>query len=116
MKLESVSGLSQHALIIDVAAKIILADNIASLMCTAAAAAVPQVARRCNRAYAAQVCARMLAPVLLWIGDAAALVGDAIALMARWPACCSASSPDDVVRDPRITSSLIQVRRTRDEV
>jgi hypothetical protein len=82
MKLESVSGLSQHALIIDVAAKI-LADNLASLMCTAAAAAAPQVARRCNRAYAAQVCARMLAPVLLCIGDVASLVGDAIALMAR---------------------------------
>lgn len=82
MKLESVSGLSQHALIIDVAAKI-LADNLASLLCTAAAAAAPRVARRCNRAYAAEVCARMLAPVLLCIGDVAALASDAIALMGR---------------------------------
>jgi hypothetical protein len=36
MKLESISGLSQQALIIDVAAKV-LADNITSLMCSAAA-------------------------------------------------------------------------------
>ena len=36
LHLEVVSGLSQQALIIDVAAKV-LADNIASLMCAAAA-------------------------------------------------------------------------------
>ena len=39
--------------------------------------------RHCNRAYAAQLTSRMLAPVLLCIGDAAALVADAINLMAR---------------------------------
>ena len=54
MKLESVSGLSQHALLIDVPAKV-LADNIASLMCTAAEreADLPARDRRCNRTYAA---------------------------------------------------------------
>ena len=83
MRLESVSGLSQHALMVDVAAKI-LADNLASLMCAAAAAAMPSNdTRHCNRAYAAQLTSRMLAPVLLCIGDAAALVADAINLMAR---------------------------------
>lgn len=83
MRLESVSGLSQHALMVDVAAKI-LADNLASLMCAAAAAAMPSNdTHHCNRAYAAQLTSRMLAPVLLCIGDAAALVADAINLMAR---------------------------------
>lgn len=83
MRLESVSGLSQQALIVDVAAKV-LADNLACLMCTAAAAAaaLPET-RRCNRSYAAQLTARMLAPVLLCIGDVAALVVGAIDLLAR---------------------------------
>ena len=48
--LEAVSGLSQQALIIDVAAKV-LADNIASLMCAAASrhAELPARSRKCNR-------------------------------------------------------------------
>jgi hypothetical protein len=82
MRLESVSGLSQQALITDVAAKV-LADNLAALLCTAAAAAVPDKQCRCNRAYAAQLTARMLAPALLCIGDVAELVAQAIDLIAR---------------------------------
>ncbi len=52
---EAVSGLSQQALIIDVAAKI-LADNITSLMCAAAAdrAGLLARSRKCNRAYDAR--------------------------------------------------------------
>ena len=48
--LEAVSGLSQQALIIDVGAKV-LADNVASLMCAAAAehADLPARSRKCNR-------------------------------------------------------------------
>jgi len=84
MRLESVSGLSQHALLIDVAAKI-LADNIAALMCTAAAADADLAnrSRRCNRTYASRVTAKMLGPVLLWIGDVVAVIRDALALMGR---------------------------------
>ena len=57
-ELESVSGLSQHALIIDVAAKV-LADNLASLLCRCAmdddpdSAADQPAKRQCNRGYAA---------------------------------------------------------------
>jgi hypothetical protein len=52
LHLEAVSGLSQHALLIDVAAKV-LADNLTALMCLAAqsdADMPPQ--RRCQRTYA----------------------------------------------------------------
>ncbi len=54
MALEAVSGLSQQALIIDVAAKV-LADNLSSLLCAAAAAQhnFPARSRKCNRSYAA---------------------------------------------------------------
>jgi len=77
MKLESVSGLSQHALMIDVAAKI-LADNIASLLCNAAAEQAgwdadahlaTQPTRRCNRTYAADAIRRVLPRLLLIVGD-----------------------------------------------
>lgn len=70
MGLEAVSGLSQHALIIDVAAKI-LADNIAALLCHAAAAEhdLTTHARKCNRSFAAKAIARVLPGVLLGIGD-----------------------------------------------
>ncbi len=70
MKLECVCGLSQHALLIDVAAKV-LADNLASLMCNAAAQLVglPAKSRRCNRAYAAALLHRELPRLVLLIGD-----------------------------------------------
>lgn len=83
MHLESVSGLSQHALLIDVAAKI-LADNLASLMCAAAAAQADlELSHRCNRSYAAGLTARVLAPLLLGIGDVLEIVRDALGLLAR---------------------------------
>jgi hypothetical protein len=49
LHLEAVSGLSQQALIIDVAAKI-LADNITSLMSAAASEQAALPARSCVRA------------------------------------------------------------------
>jgi len=64
--LESVSGLSQQALIIDVAAKV-LADNLASLMCQAAAktARLDARQRKCKRSYAAVFLQRLLPRALL---------------------------------------------------
>ena len=84
MHLECVSGLSQHALLIDVAAKV-LADNLASLMCSAAAAQLQpdDTPRRCNRSYAAGLTARVFAPVLLWIGDVVGAIHDAFGLLGR---------------------------------
>ena len=84
MRLENVSGLSQqHAMLIDVAAKI-LADNLASLVCTAAAAqAGLGPSRHSNRSYAAGLTARIFAPVLLGIGDVLGCVRDALGLLAR---------------------------------
>jgi len=82
MKLECVSGLSQQALLIDVAAKV-LADNLASLMCIAAAqqANLPAASRRCNRAYAAALLQRTLPRLILLIGDFIAAVADALHLL-----------------------------------
>ena len=70
LKLECVSGLSQQALIIDVAAKV-LADNLAALLGTAAAqhAELPAQSRRCNRTYAAALLQGSLPRLLLLIGD-----------------------------------------------
>lgn len=83
MKLESVSGLSQHALLIDVAAKV-LADNLASLLCAAAAhqAELHSVSRRCNRTYAAALLQRTLPRLVLLIGDFAATLDDVLHLLA----------------------------------
>jgi hypothetical protein len=82
MKLECVSGLSQHALLIDVAAKV-LADNLASLMCIAAAqqADLPGASRRCNRAYAAALLQRTLPRLVLLIGDFFATLAEALRLL-----------------------------------
>ena len=85
--LEAVSGLSQQALIIDVAAKV-LADNLASLICLAAqaqrqdAATPATVPRRCNRAYAAHAMQRMLPAVLLFVGDVITTIDNTIDLLA----------------------------------
>ena len=83
MKLESVSGLSQQALLIDVAAKV-LVDNLASLLCNAASiqADLPARLRKCNRSYAATFVADLLPRLLLLIGDVCAAIHDAIAMMA----------------------------------
>lgn len=59
LKLECVSGLTQQALLVDVAAKV-LADNLTALVCMAAQAAhqLQPEERVCNRAYAAVVLQR----------------------------------------------------------
>ena len=82
MKLECVSGLSQHALLIDVAAKV-LADNLTSLLCIAAAqqAGLPEKSRRCNRAYAAAVLQRELPRLTLLIGDFLATLAKVLHLL-----------------------------------
>ena len=82
LKLECVSSLSQHALIIDVAAKV-LADNITSLMCTAASAQADLAAhsRKSNRAYAATAMQRLLPGLVLFLGNIAATVTHATALL-----------------------------------
>jgi len=89
MKLESVSGLSQQALIIDVAAKV-LADNLAALLCRCAVAdddpeSAPKqaVKRQCNRGYAAVAMLRMLPSVLLFVGDVLAAISHTLALLRR---------------------------------
>jgi hypothetical protein len=82
MHLECVSGLSQQAVIIDVAAKV-LADNLASLLCAAAAEKVdlPERKRRCNRAYAAFLFQRAIPRLVLAVSDFFATVSDVMTLM-----------------------------------
>ena len=79
LHLECASGLSQQALLVDVAAKI-LADNIASLLCAAASqlADMPGRSRKCNRAYAAGVIPRLLPRILLVAHDLAHQIQHAI--------------------------------------
>lgn len=83
LHLECVSGLSQQALIIDVAAKI-LADNLASLMCATASqdAGLPERGRRCNRSYAASLFERAIPRLIMAVGDFFATFSDVIALLA----------------------------------
>jgi hypothetical protein len=80
--LEAVSGLTQQALLIDVAAKV-LADNLATLLCAAAAEQrdLPARSRRCNRSYAAQLLPRLLPRILLFVGDVLSTINDAIAML-----------------------------------
>lgn len=82
LQLEAVSGLSQQALIIDVAAKI-LADNITSLMCTAGSeqAGLAARSRTCNRSYAAGLMQRLLPRLVLYIGDVCDVLAEAIAML-----------------------------------
>jgi len=84
LHLEAVSGLTQQALIVDVAAKI-LADNIAAIMCTTATGQHDLASRssKCNRTYAAQVLQRLLPPVLLAVGDVLAAISNAVHLLAN---------------------------------
>ena len=83
LHLEAVSGLSQQALIIDVAAKV-LADNIAALLCAAALAehAPDDATRRCNRSYAARFVQRALPSILLMVGDVIAMIAAALRQLA----------------------------------
>lgn len=83
LHLEAVSGLSQHALLVDVAAKV-LADNVAALMCQAAqdAAQLP-TNRRCQRTHADAAIRAVLPRVLLAAGDVLGLLNDTLKLIAR---------------------------------
>lgn len=82
IKLESVSGLTQHAVLIDVHAKV-LADNLASLVCMGAAqlAALDRTNRTCNRAYAARCLQRLLPRMVLGLESVAALLDKAFSLL-----------------------------------
>lgn len=95
--LESVSGLSQHALLVDVACKV-LADNLASLLALAAlegkgavpcesASAQPGCSKKVNRAYAARCVQRVLGSLL----DAVAAPARLAALVADVLACLAAA-------------------------
>jgi hypothetical protein len=83
LHLEAVSGLSQQALLVDVAAKV-LADNIAALMCLAVQADPKMPAlRRCQRTHAGVVVQRLLPRVLLAVGDVVGMIGSALTLIAK---------------------------------
>ena len=85
LHIEAVSGLSQQALLVDVAAKT-LADNLAALLCAAAQPAphAPTTPPRlCQRAYAAQLLPRWLPRVLMATGNVLALSQQALSLLAR---------------------------------
>jgi hypothetical protein len=77
------SGLSQHAVLVDVAAKV-LADNLASLMCAAAhASAQASADKRCARTPAIRILQCALPRLLQAIGDVPAIIDDALAMIAR---------------------------------
>ena len=80
--LECVSGLTQHALLVDVYAKV-LADNLGSLVCQGAAqdADLSSRARTCNRAYAAPCLQRLLPRMALGMECIAALLEKAFSLL-----------------------------------
>jgi len=81
-KLESVSGLTQHALMVDVHAKV-LADNLASLVCMGASAqaGLHDKQRICNRAYAAPCLQRLLPRMVLGMGCLKSLLEKAFDLL-----------------------------------
>ena len=83
LHLEAISGLSQHALLVDVAAKV-LADNITALMCQAAqtAADLPPN-RRCQRTHADAAVRAILPRVLLVVGDVLGVIADTLDNLAR---------------------------------
>ena len=68
-KLESVSGLTQHALMVDVHAKV-LADNLTSCVCigTSVEADLKEKQRTCNLAYAAPCLQCLLPRMVLGLG------------------------------------------------
>jgi hypothetical protein len=82
VKLESVSGLTQHAVLVDVHAKV-LADNLASLVCMGASdlAGLEERQRICNRAYAAPCLQRLLARMVLGLGCLTSLLDKAFGLL-----------------------------------
>ena len=83
LHIEAVSGLSQHAVLVDVAAKV-LADNIASLMCIGAQASEQaHPGSQCLRTRALQAIQHLLPRALLALGNVPALIADTFALLAR---------------------------------
>ena len=107
LHLEAVSGLSQHALLVDVAAKV-LADNIAALMCLAAQDAAQLPAnRRCQRTHADAAVRAVLPRVLLAVGDVLGLIDDTLQLIARTvhritPGRCAPRDPGRSKPHPRL--------------
>ncbi len=90
--LESVSGLSQHALLVDVATKV-LADNLAALLNRAVPMAVGQsegVRRQVNRAAASKLFSRSIGSMLLIVGGIAQGIHDWIVTLSR---CCTRHIP-----------------------
>ncbi len=85
--LESVSGLSQHALLVDVATKV-LADNMASLLnrsvdLGASSDDEAVVSRKVNRSTAAKALSRCIRALLLHTQDLVLLIRDWAAMMGR---------------------------------
>lgn len=83
--LESVSGLSQHALLVDVATKV-LADNLAALLIRAmpmAAGASEGVRRQVNRAAASKLFSRSIGSMLLVAGGIAQGIHDWMITLSR---------------------------------
>lgn len=85
--LESVSGLSQHALLVDVATKV-LADNMASLLnrsvdLGASSDDEAVVSRKVNRATASKALSRCIRALLLHTQHLASLIHDWAAMMGR---------------------------------
>ena len=99
--LECVSGLTQHALLVDVYAKV-LADNLGSLVCqgTAQDADLPSTARTCNRAYAGF----LLATFVATHG-----VGDGVQSLPSWKrrSHCSVA-----IRTPKCRIEISRVQNT----
>ena len=98
---------SQHALLVDVAAKV-LADNIAALMCLAAQDAAQLPAnRRCQRTHADAAVRAVLPRVLLAVGDVLGLIDDTLQLIARTvhritPGRCAPRDPGRSKPHPRL--------------
>jgi hypothetical protein len=107
LHLEAVSGLSQHALLVDVAAKV-LADNITALMCLAAHAdAQLPGKRRCQRTHADAAVRTILPRVLLAVGDVLGLIDDTSAphrsnRSPRTPGRTAPRDPDRSKPHPRL--------------
>ena len=84
LHLECVSGLTQHALELDVGAKV-LADNVAALLCIAVAeiGELETKHRRCNRTYLAQALSRWLPRWIMRLPEAATELLALLALLLR---------------------------------
>jgi hypothetical protein len=82
VKLESVSGLTQHAVLIDVYAKV-LGDNLNALVCMGASedADLATNNRRCNRAYEGACLQRLLPRLVMGLQCLAALLEKAFGLV-----------------------------------